>query len=243
MPPTLAPPDDGTSLIAPTGAARACVAMLHGLGMEPAVLHPFLQSLALPAWCLVPAGPVHTGEGGRTWWAVDPAKRAARLAAGPSDLFDRHPAGRPAARAALGAALLRLRAAGSGLPLVLAGFSQGGMLALDHTLLGDGPRPDALVLLSSSVIASDEWAPHWARLRGLPVLLAHGRADDDLAFSAGERLHALLLAAGARVSWLPFDGGHQLPLVVWRALRRFVIDVAAPAEPGAERTAPLSTAA
>ena len=237
-----------TDLIAPSGAARVAVAMLHGLGMDPAVLSPFLASLALPGWCLVPAGPVATGaDGGRTWWAVDPAKRAARLAAGPSDLHDRHPAGRAVARAALSAALRRLQARSAGLPLVLAGFSQGGMLALDHTLLGDGPRPAALVLLSSSAIAVDEWSPHWARLRGMPVLLAHGRADDDLAFSAGERLHGLLSAAGARVTWLPFEGGHQLPLVVWRALRRFVLELASTAHADAHdpavTQAPLSTAA
>lgn len=233
-----------TDLIAPTGAPKAAVAMLHGLGMDPSVLVPFLHSLALPAWCLVPAGPVDTGtDGGRTWWAVDPAKRAARLAAGPSDLHDRHPAGRREARAALAAALQRLQQRAPGLPLVLAGFSQGGMLALDHCLLGDGAPPAALVLLSSSAIAVDEWAPHWNRLRGLPVLLAHGRDDDDLAFSAGERLHGLLDAAGARVTWLPFDGGHQLPLVVWRALRRFVLDVASAHAAPVGLPMPVSTAA
>ena len=201
--------------------------MLHGLGMDPAVLRPFLRSLALPAWSLVPEGPVDTGGGTRAWWAVDPAKRQARLAAGPSDLFDRHPAGRPQAHAALDDALASLRQAAPGLPLIVAGFSQGGMLAVDHALRGRGRPPSALALFSSSCIALDEWAPHWQRLAGVPVLLAHGRGDDDLGFGAGERLRDQLLAAGARVRWLPFDGGHELPLVVWRALRRFVADVAA----------------
>ncbi|MGE5183235.1 MAG: hypothetical protein ACM31C_14295 [Acidobacteriota bacterium] len=29
-------------------------------------------------------------------------------------------------------------------------------------------------------------------------------------------------AGGAHVTWLPFDGGHELPLVVWRGLRKFL---------------------
>lgn len=222
MTPAVASDLDAPDLIEPAGPARAAVAMLHGLGMDPAVLTPFLRSLALPAWCLVPRGPVCTGGSEHAWWAVDPAKRQARLAAGASDLYDRHPAARPAAHAALDVALARLRGRAPGLPLVLVGYSQGGMLAVDHTLRAGGPVPAGLALLSSTCIALDEWAPHWARLRGVPVLIAHGRQDDDLAFSAGERLRDMMEAAGAEVRWLPFDGGHELPLVVWRALRRFV---------------------
>lgn len=229
----LAPPVAGDAdLEPPAGTARAGLALLHGLGMDPAVLRPFLRSLALPAWCLVPEGPVDTGGATRAWWPVDPARRQARLAAGPSDLFDRHPAERDRAHAALDRALARLRQRAPGLPLVLAGFSQGGMLAVDHSLRSGGPVPAALALLSSSCVALDEWAPHWHRLRGVPVLVAHGRHDDDLGFGAGERLRDMMEAAGARVRWLPFDGGHELPLVVWRALRRFVTEVLpAPAAP------------
>jgi phospholipase/carboxylesterase len=218
--------------VPPTVPAQGSLVFLHGLGMDPAVLQPFVQSLALPVWTLLPSGPVDTGNGGRAWWPVDPARRQARLAAGPSDLFDRHPGGRQLARNLLTDALQRAQALAPGRPLVLAGFSQGGMLAVDHSLLGDHgatpmPTPSALVLLSSTCIALDEWAPRWHRLKGLPVLVAHGRDDLDLGLSAGERLRDGLQSAGAQVQWLPFEGGHHLPLVVWRALRRFVCDVVA----------------
>jgi hypothetical protein len=72
----------------------------------------------------------------------------------------------------------------------------------------------------------------------VPVLVAHGHEDDDLAFSAGERLRDMMIAAGARVQWLPFEGGHGLPLVVWRALRRFVNALALP--PGHQDRPPLA---
>lgn len=196
--------------------------------MNPEALRPMLQALDLPLPIRLPPGPVAHADGTRSWWAVDPAHRAARLAAGPGDLFDRHPAARPAARATLAAALDEARRAYPGARFILAGYSQGGMLAMDHLLLHGEPDVQALVLLSSTCIALDEWRPRLQRLRGLPVLVAHGRHDADLAFSAGERLRDLLGEAGAAVTWLPFDGGHEMPLVVWRALRRFVLGAQRP---------------
>lgn len=199
---------------------------LHGLTMDPAVLRPMVDALGLSLPVLIPAGPVRNADGTHSWWAVDPAHRAARLAAGPSDLFDRHPKDRPAARAVLAQTLREARLAHPGARVVLVGYSQGGMLLMDH-LLTQGEAEVAadvagIVLLSSTCIALDEWLPHTGRLRGLPALVTHGRDDGDLAFSAGERLRDLLQGAGAQVTWLPFDGGHEMPLVVWRALRRFV---------------------
>jgi phospholipase/carboxylesterase len=174
---------------------------------------------------------VRHDDGTHSWWAVDPAHRAARLAAGPSDLWDRHPRDRPAARAVLERTLQEARAAYPGCRFVLAGYSQGGMLLMDYLLTHPQPGVVAdvagLALLSSTCIALDEWQAQAPRLRGLPALVTHGRADGDLGFFAGERLRGLLQAHGAEVTWLPFDGGHEMPLVVWRALKRFVQGLAA----------------
>lgn len=200
------------------------VVLLHGLGMKPSVLAPFAEVLGPRVVVCVPHGPVDEGDGARAWWPVDSAKRSARLAAGPSDLFDRHPTGRAAARAALAAVLARLRVRFPGLPVLLAGFSQGGMLASEHLFFADSPGVAGLALLSSTRIAFDEWQPRLARAAGLPVLVAHGRADADLGFAAGVALRDAYITGGARVTWLAHDGGHGLPLVVWRGLRRFVTD-------------------
>ena len=136
-----------------------------------------------------------------------------RLAQGPMELSAMDPPGRVEARALLEGLVRSLARR-----FVLVGFSQGGMLAMDH-VLHDGTRPEALALLSSTRIAIADWQPRAARLDGLPVLVAHGRSDAELAFVAGELLRDFAEAGGARVTWLPFDGGHELPLVVWRALR------------------------
>jgi phospholipase/carboxylesterase len=112
-----------------------------------------------------------------------------------------------------------VRAAGAA-RLTLVGFSQGGMLAMDHVL--HGGQVDALALLSSSRLAFASWRPRLPRLAELPVFIAHGRDDAELAFAAGEALRDAAREGGAAVTWLPFDGPHELPLVVWRALRKWL---------------------
>ena len=213
--------------IAPSGTPRAAVLVLHGLDMAPAQLTPILASLKLPAWIAVPSGPVERAQGLRSWWPVDDARRDARLAAGPADLHESFPTGRAPARDAAHAAARALREQAPGLPLVVAGFSQGAMLALD-CVAQDPPLPvDALALWSASRLAFTEWAPRLHRLRGVRVELLHGRADANLGIAAGLSLRDALVAAGAAVHWSAFDGGHEIPLRAWVGLRRLVRVVAA----------------
>ena len=209
-----------------SAAPRAVLLLLHGLDMTPAQLAPLLRSLKLPALVALPAGPVARPGGHRAWWPVDEARRAARMAAGPADLHDSHPPGRDAARAHVHAVAAELRARAPGLPLVLAGFSQGAMLALDCALQAPPLAVDALALWSGSRLAFSEWAPALHRLRGVPIHLVHGRADANLGIGAGEALRDALAAEGAEVRWSPFDGGHEIPLQAWVGLRQLLRELA-----------------
>lgn len=198
------------------------VVMLHGRNMQAADLAPFGSSLGTSAHFVFPDAPLAV-EPGRSWWPVDSEARL--RARGARDLHAMDPAGRAEARAQLAALCNEVA---DGRQLALVGFSQGGMLAMDYVL--HGGRVDALALLSSTRIAFDEWQPLLPRLAGLPVLVAHGRDDQELSFAAGEALRDAALAGGAHVTWLPFDGGHGMPLPVWRALRKFLaVHGAAPA--------------
>jgi phospholipase/carboxylesterase len=210
------------SLNTSADAPRCQVLLLHGLTMLPQTLEPFAKVLEPQAVVRCPAGPVHYPDGSLSWWPVDLAKREATLALGPVDLAQRSPKERARARAALHEAALAARAEHPELPLVLAGFSQGGMLAVDYLLQHPDAQADALALMSASRIDLETWQPLLPRLADMPVWLTHGRADKDLAFSAGEGLRDMLHSAGAQVQWQAFDGGHELAMVVWRGLRRFV---------------------
>ncbi|MES2403293.1 MAG: alpha/beta fold hydrolase, partial [Pseudomonadota bacterium] len=184
------------------------VVMLHGRNMQADDLAPFGASLGIGAHFIFPDAPL-AAESGRTWWPVDSEARLREQ--GARDLHAMDPAGRTEARAMLDALC---DAVAHGKRLALVGFSQGGMLAMDYVL--HGGRVDALALLSSTRIAFDEWQPLLPRLAGLPVLVAHGREDRELSFAAGEALRDAAVAGGAAVTWLPFDGGHGIPLPAWR---------------------------
>jgi phospholipase/carboxylesterase len=209
----------------PASATRLPVVLLHGYDMRPEDLEPFSHSLALPATFYFPRAPITLPSGTHCWWPIDQERRARQMQVGARDLFEENPPGRAAAREALGSFLDGVRARHPGQPLLLGGFSQGGMLSSDAVLCA-AQAVAGLVLLSSSRIAFDEWRRERARLAGLPVLVSHGTQDADLAFSAGEALRDFNRNSGAQVTWQPFDGGHEIPLVVWRALRRFILDLA-----------------
>lgn len=200
---------------------KQVVILLHGYAMGPEDLAPFAHSMKLPAVFLVPQAPLAASPSGHAWWPMDHERRASALANGPRDLCAEHPPGSAAARALLLALLKESAQRWQGLPQTIAGFSQGGMLACD-TLLREQPMVAKLALLSASRISADEWLPLVRRMKGVPVLVSHGRQDDDLAFGAGESLRDLLQSGGADVTWVPHDQGHEIPLVVWRELRRFL---------------------
>jgi len=200
---------------------RVAVLMLHGYAMRPEDLSPFAGSMGVPGAFYLPEAPLEAEVEGRAWWPIDQERRAAAMAVGPRDLAQEHPAGAEAARRLLRGMMTEVKRRHPDLPLVLVGFSQGGMLACD-AVLRDGLKVAGLALLSASRISADEWVPLSARLAGLPILVSHGTDDPDLGFHAGEALRDLCIAGGGVVTWVPFDGEHGIPLVVWRALRKFI---------------------
>jgi phospholipase/carboxylesterase len=203
--------------------AKVVVVLLHGFKMSPGDLSPFAHSLRAPAWFLFPEAPLPAQPRGRAWWHIDANARAEAFASGPADFAGQHPLDLPAARGLLGELVGAVKSRIGSRPLVLGGFSQGGMLACDSALRADLGIA-ALALFSASRIAFDEWGPlsSHGRLKGLPALVSHGERDDELAFSTGERLRDFLVEAGAKVDWIPFADGHEIPLVVWRRLRKLL---------------------
>lgn len=200
--------------------SQLIVVFLHGQGMSPEDLLPFAQAIGLPAVHHFLRGPCELADGGRAWWPRDP-ESIERRTAPPWDLAQEHPSGREAARRGLADYLRSIEPTRHGRPVVLIGFSQGGMLACD-ALLHEEMDVHGLALLSSCRIAFDEWLPRLPRFHGLPVFVCHGQSDEVLSSSAGEALRDAVQAGGAQVEWLLFDGAHEIPLVVWHRLRSFL---------------------
>jgi phospholipase/carboxylesterase len=213
-----------TRIVGRADAKLTCV-LLHGFGAPGDDLVALAPDL--PARCVFPAAPLELlsmSTGARAWWLLDLDKLEQELRAGvPRDRRGEIPDGLPAARAHVLRLLdqLQARLGVTDAQLVLGGFSQGAMLALDVALHRAAP-PAAIVLMSGTLVAESEWQPRMSKLAGVPVFQSHGRRDPLLPFEVAEVLRDRLIAAGARVEWTQFLGGHEIPPVVLDGVARFL---------------------
>jgi phospholipase/carboxylesterase len=213
-----------TYVIGPASPRRTCV-MLHGFGASGDDLVALADELDAPDVRFVfPAAPLALAGlygDARAWWMIDLAALEADQRRGHvRDRSAEVPPGLVEARAVVVRLLAELAAHGDGGPLVLGGFSQGAMLALDVALdaAGRGAPPAGLALMSTTRINGAAWTPLMPKLAGTPIVLSHGRADPLLPYAVAESLRDELTAAGAKVTWVPFGGGHEIPRSVIAAV-------------------------
>ena len=131
------------------------------------------------------------------------------------------PAGLDDAREKLVGALLDLCPKEQWRKLVIGGFSQGSMLALDLALRSD-TKFAGVIAMSSTLICSGVWKPLMESCAGMPLVLSHGRNDEILPFRTAETLRDLLATAGLPTEWVEFSGGHEIPPPVLAAAGRLV---------------------
>lgn len=217
------------------GGRGPLLVLFHGFGAPGDDLVGLHRVLDVPRGVrfAFPAAPLDLGPmvpGGRAWWWIDMEARMRRIARGEPPNENDLPDGFDAIATRVSALVTALRLSLGASHLILGGFSQGAMLALEVALrLADSPdAPDALVLLSSTLIARDAQAPRLAKLAPVPVLLTHGREDEILPFAAAERLREHIESGGAQVKWLPFRGGHAIPPVVMSELASLLRSLSSP---------------
>jgi len=214
-------------VVTPTAAPTKTVVLMHGFGAPGDDLVALARYIDAPARFVFPAAPIALGGmygPGRAWWQIDMLKiqqamMSGQFAARMAEVPDGLPAARVAVEGALDEVIARYSVADD--QLVLGGFSQGAMLSLD-VALHRARKPAALVLMSGTLIAEQEWAPKLATLAGVPIVQSHGRHDPILPFSVAEILRDRLTAAGAKVDWHPFAGGHEIPPPVLDAVGRLL---------------------
>jgi phospholipase/carboxylesterase len=212
------------------GPPRLAVVLCHGFGAPGEDLVPLGGELVhgrpeledvrfvFPAAPLSLSGVIPGWDAARAWWMLDLDRlMSAQMGLGsPSKMAEAYraevPEGLAPARRHMMALVDELSRA-SGLPnskIVLGGFSQGAMLAVDVSLRLE-EAPAALVILSGTLIAEPEWKARAPVRKGLRVFQSHGRRDPILPFDNAERLRNLLAEAGLEVEFLPFDGEHTIP--------------------------------
>lgn len=217
------------------GGKGPVVVLCHGFGAPGTDLVPLGRVIPVPEgtrW-VFPEAPLalpREFQGGRAWWMIDIERMQLAIMRGETrDLTRDTPEGLAPAREMLIGLLdaVQEELGVDGSRIVLGGFSQGAMLALDVALHTDRALA-GLVLLSGTLLAADDWIARMPARKGLPVLQSHGRSDALLPFSIAERLHGELSGAGWATKWVPFAGGHEIPGVVTDGLADFLRDRLAP---------------
>jgi len=213
-----------------TGARPAAsVIWLHGLGADGNDFVPIVEEMKLPATLPIrfvfphaPVRPVTINNGFpmRAWYdiyAADLANRADALGVAQSQ---GHVEALIAREKTRGVAAMRI---------VLAGFSQGGAIAL-HTGLRHAERLAGILALSTYLPMADRLAMDASPMnRDLPIFMAHGTMDPVIKLAWSEASRRALEAAGYAVEWHTYPMQHS---VVWEeivALRAFLTKVLAPA--------------
>ena len=93
--------------------------------------------------------------------------------------------------------------------IVLAGFSQGGAIAL-YAGLRHAERLAAIVALSTYVIAPDTLASEATEAnRDVPIFMAHGTQDPVVQFRWAQASRDVLVAAGYSVDWHSYPMPHS----------------------------------
>jgi phospholipase/carboxylesterase len=94
--------------------------------------------------------------------------------------------------------------------VILGGFSQGAMVAVE-TMVQSPERPRDLLLFSGSLIAAERWQRGLAGGPSFRFFQSHGTADAILPIEGGRRLNEVLKTAGGESELVVFDGGHGIP--------------------------------
>jgi phospholipase/carboxylesterase len=214
------------------GGDGPVLVLLHGYGAPGEDLVSLWRVIDAPPGTrfVFPAAPIALGGpfgDGRAWWHVDVTRfQRAAMTGKVDEMIREAPEGLTEARAA-GLAMLSDIEKKLGVTrdkIVLGGFSQGSMLALDIALHAE-TSPAGLVLMSSTLIAADEWRPIFASKKSIPIFQSHGREDPILPFEVAEQLRDELEAAGFAVTFVPFRGGHGIPENVVDGLGKFLRNV------------------
>jgi phospholipase/carboxylesterase len=191
----------------PRTAPVAVVIWLHGLGADGHDFEPIVPELhlppALPVRFVFPHAPeiavtAFGGQRARAWFDFNPAagadlpglkKSAARI----RDLIQNEiDSGMPAER------------------IVLAGFSQGGVMAL-HTALHYPKRLAGILALSTFLAEGDSLSGAGDTANAqIPILMCHGQRDTVLPMSLGKASLATLKSAGYAVEWREYPMGHEV---------------------------------
>lgn len=203
------------------GPGPPTIVLLHGYGSRAEDWLQFVGKIQVPnnGRLIFPQGPLRGPvSGSRGWWWLNIEGHVPEGRQLP-DFSTANPGGIKVASRMVRKYLEDLDG-----PIVLGGFSQGAMLSAEIAFQTDQEMA-ALVMLGGTTVNEDAWVERFPGRRRMPIFIAHGRQDGVLPFDIAERFAGRLKAAGLDVTWVPFDGGHGMPVEVIQQLNAFLAEV------------------
>lgn len=205
------------------------IILLHGFGADAYDLFPLAQVFKGPQWIFpqaplkVPLGPNYVG---RAWFHVDiealsQAIREKRF----DQISEAFPPDLRSAQEAIENLIVELDIPRS--KLILGGFSQGAVLAIE-TSLQSSLKCGGLLIFSGTLIHETQWrrlAPLHAHT---PFFQSHGSNDPLLPMEKAEDLEKLLIDSGLKGQLHRFHGGHEIPHSTLAQLSHFLKKVFSP---------------
>ena len=192
-----------------TGAKPdAAVIWLHGLGADGHDFEPIVPELDLGGRAIrfvfphapVQAVTINNGMRMRAWYDI------LQLGGGPED-----EKGIRASEALLGKLVDAEKKRGiAASRIVLAGFSQGGAIALQTALRYPEKLAGVLALSTYLPLAPKLAAEKSEANRATPIFMAHGTYDDIIPLMRAEQSRAALAAAGYSVEWHTYPMPHSV---------------------------------
>lgn len=186
------------------------VLWLHGLGADGGDFAPIVPELLRPGWPAIrfvfPHAPqravtINNGMRMRAWYDIRDM-----------DFSNRADAEGVAQSVAQVEALVA-REGARGVPpsrVVVAGFSQGGAIALAAGIGRSEPLAGLVALSTYLPLGQATLAPLTDAARRQPVFMAHGLHDPVVPYTAGKRSRDALRDAGFELEWQAYAMAHQV---------------------------------
>jgi phospholipase/carboxylesterase len=184
---------------------QAAVIWLHGLGADGHDFEPIVPELRLakPVRFVFPHAPVrpvtvNQGMRMRAWYDI------LQFGGGPED-----EAGVRASQKRVDEMIAAEKKRGMK-KIILAGFSQGGAIAL-HTALRHPEKLDAVLALSTYLPLNATLEAERSKAnQEVPVFMAHGQYDDIIPLARAEQSRAILERLGYKVEWHVYPMPHSV---------------------------------
>ena len=193
--------------IEPAGTARASVIWLHGLGADGYDFVPMVKELGLAPDANIrfvfphaPVRPVtlNAGMPMRAWYDIVSLDRAGKV----------DEKGIRESETRVRGLIAEQKVEPS--RIVVAGFSQGGAIAL-HTALRLPDRLAGVLALSTYLPMADTLATERSEAnRDTPILMCHGQYDAMLTLQIGQSSRDQLIKLGHKVEWHEYPMAHEV---------------------------------